>query len=103
MTRRDYHNINSIEKYELCKRKVLSLFLMEFKRSDNPRQAYEKAKAKLVDYARAIRLRNFRQMTGLRGELLYFYKNRSKYSKQLKELVKEKLFLGEGILARAQY
>lgn len=67
--------LSSVDKYELCKGRMLRKFISEFKKTSNSKEAYRKAKEIIDRSATSGFITNARQLSGLYGELAYFYKS----------------------------
>lgn len=66
--------LNSVEKYEICKARMLQAFISEFKKTSDPEVAHEKAKGIIKKFRISKTIVNPNQIVGLYGELAYFYK-----------------------------
>ena len=67
--------LGSVEKYELCKARMLKEFVSEFKKSSDPKEAFEKGKKSVRNCISSWEIRNRNQVLGLYGELVYFYRS----------------------------
>jgi len=65
--------LTSVEKYEICKRRMLGTFISEFQKTSDPKKAYDKAKGIIKKFKDSKIITNVKQITGLYGELTYFY------------------------------
>jgi len=67
--------LSCVEKYELCKSRMLRRFISEFKKTSDSKRAHDKAKETISKFATSGLITNIRQISGLYGELAYFYKS----------------------------
>lgn len=67
--------LTSVEKYELCKGRMLRRFISVFNRTSNSKKAYDEAKGVIDSFVTKGVITNTRQISGLHGELVYFYRS----------------------------
>ena len=65
---------NVVEKYELCKERMLRTFITQFNKTENKQSAYKKAKDVIRTFTSSKELSNPNQILGIYAELAYFYK-----------------------------
>lgn len=66
--------LTAVEKYELCKGRMLRRFISVFRKTSDSETAYDEAKGIIRNFVESKLITNTRQISGLYGELAYFYR-----------------------------
>lgn len=70
----DKNRINSVEKYEICKERMLKAFIKSYSKNNDEKKAYNKGKEAIKRNIKNLNLNFRKQIIGLYGELNYFYR-----------------------------